>query len=252
MANDSLFMYTRNHFYIDPDVQHIISNSRVVLLGTGLSSTLAEVLVRTGFKNIFLCDGDLVEHSNLNRQNFINNDIGRSKVFALQKRLLEINSDIDCIIRDQRIETMTQMKDTLEDADIIINTVDCGPIYFELIESCRKMGKLVICPFNVGFGGLAVCFTENSGSAFEFFETEGNSDDYEVARCLLRKPKVTLAEQVGKPREEFFAAVKKEGYFPQLGIGSAITAGIVATACVDFLKQKEILVAPKFHYLSAN
>lgn len=89
-------LFSRNHFYIDPALQARIATAKIAFLGTGLASTLAEIMARTGFINFFLCDGDLVEISNLNRQNFIQSDVGKKKVSSLQDRLYAINPDISC------------------------------------------------------------------------------------------------------------------------------------------------------------
>ncbi len=50
---------------------------------------------------------------------------------------------------EERVETLKQIEYELEQADIIINTVDCGPLYFDIIETYRKNKKLIICPFNL-------------------------------------------------------------------------------------------------------
>ena len=245
-------IFSRNHFYIEPALQAKIATAKIAFLGTGLASTLAEVMVRTGFINFFLCDGDLVEISNLNRQNFTQSDIGKKKVSSLQNRLHAINPDISCTCLDERIKSLQQIENELNEADIIINTVDCGPLYFDIIETYRKNKKLVICPFNPGFGGLVVCFTQTSTSAFDFFETEVACDDTEVARCLLRKPGVTIAAQVGKQNEDFFDSLLEKGYFPQLGIGASLTSAITVTCAVDYLKRENIRSSPDFYYIPAH
>lgn len=245
-------IFSRNHFYIDSALQKKIASAKVAFLGTGLASSIAEIMVRTGFVNFFLCDGDSIELSNLNRQNFISADIGKNKAATLRKRLLEINPEISCDCLEERIQTLEQIKLELSQADIIINTVDCGPLYFDIIETYRKMKKLVICPFNPGFGGLVVLFTENSTSAYDFFQTQRPIDDVEVARCLLRKPGVTISKQVGKTDEDFFYALEEKGYFPQLAIGAALTGGMTVTSAVDYLKNGTIRSSPDFFYFPVN
>jgi molybdopterin-synthase adenylyltransferase len=245
-------IFSRNHFYIDPSLQSQIGSAKIAFLGTGLASSLAEIMVRTGFTNFFLSDGDCIELSNLNRQNFTNSDLGKNKASVLKNRLLAINPKISCICLEERIETLKQIEYELEQADIIINTVDCGPLYFDIIENYRKNKKLIICPFNPGFGGLVVCFTDTSSSAFDFFETENACDDTEVARCLLKKPGVTITEQVGKQNEDFFNALEEKGYFPQLGIGAALTGAITVTCAVDYLKKGTVRSSPNFYYIPAH
>ena len=85
-------MYRRNYLYINSGNQEKIKNYRVLIGGCGLGSVIAECALRLGFENICIIDGDKVELSNLNRQNYTYNDIGKFKVDALKARLLQINS----------------------------------------------------------------------------------------------------------------------------------------------------------------
>jgi len=57
----------------------------------GLGSNIAMLLVRSGVQNLEIIDFDKIEPSNLNRQQFFINDIGKAKVQILKKRLLQIN-----------------------------------------------------------------------------------------------------------------------------------------------------------------
>lgn len=68
-----------------------IKDFRVLLAGAGIGSNIAETLLRIGFETITLVDGDVVEESNLNRQNYTEEDVEKPKVEALKKRLLSIN-----------------------------------------------------------------------------------------------------------------------------------------------------------------
>ena len=67
-------------------------STRILLIGCGgVGSILAEILVRGGFSNIELIDFDIVDKTNLQRQNFSQKDIGESKVEALKSYLVSIN-----------------------------------------------------------------------------------------------------------------------------------------------------------------
>lgn len=245
MTND---LFSRNTFYIDEDLQAKIAAAKIAFLGTGLSSTVAETMVRTGFSHLFLCDGDSVETSNLNRQNFVQADLGTKKSIALKNRLKAINPELSCTFSTDYMKSLNQFSDVLESADIIVNTIDCGSLYFEVIETYRNKEKLVICPFNPGFGGLVVCFTSQSTSAFDFFETDKPLDDFEIARCLLKKTAGAITKQVNKSDDAFLKKVVEKGFFPQLGIGAHLTAAIATAALVKYLNGTSILLAPNFYY----
>ena len=80
--------YSRNRIYVSDKEQLRIKDFKIVLGGAGIGSIIAECLLRFGFETLTIVDGDIVEESNLNRQNYTYNDIGVSKVKALKKRLM--------------------------------------------------------------------------------------------------------------------------------------------------------------------
>ena len=76
--------YSRNRIYVSDKEQLRIRDFKIVLGGAGIGSIIAECLLRFGFETLTIVDGDIVEESNLNRQNYTYNDIGVSKVKALK------------------------------------------------------------------------------------------------------------------------------------------------------------------------
>lgn len=91
--------HTRNRIYVSEEEQELVKNFPILLAGSGIGSVIAECALRFGFENITIIDGDLVEASNLNRQNYTEEDIDTNKVDAIAKRLLSINSkaNIKCL-----------------------------------------------------------------------------------------------------------------------------------------------------------
>ncbi len=83
--------YNRNRIYVSEEEQDKIRGTRILLGGAGIGSVIAECALRFGFEDIVIVDGDKVELSNLNRQNYVKTDIGKSKAECLAKRLLRIN-----------------------------------------------------------------------------------------------------------------------------------------------------------------
>ena len=83
--------YNRNRIYISDEEQEKIRSVRILLGGAGIGSVIAECALRIGFEDIVIVDGDKVELSNLNRQNYVKSDIGKPKAECLAKRLLKIN-----------------------------------------------------------------------------------------------------------------------------------------------------------------
>lgn len=77
--------YERNKIYISDIEQNELKNYKIFLAGCGIGSVIAECAIRLGFENISIIDGDNVEMSNLNRQNYTQGDIGIKKVEAIKK-----------------------------------------------------------------------------------------------------------------------------------------------------------------------
>ncbi|TGX79503.1 hypothetical protein E5358_14850 [Palleniella muris] len=69
--------YSRNRIYVNAEEQKKVRNTRILLGGAGIGSIIAECALRFGFENITIVDGDKVELSNLNRQNYTEGDISR-------------------------------------------------------------------------------------------------------------------------------------------------------------------------------
>jgi TatD family hydrolase len=75
-----------------------LKKAKVLIVGIGgVGSWVAEALARTNVGKIILIDLDFVCETNMNRQVMATRgNIGRSKVRAMQERLLEINKDLCC------------------------------------------------------------------------------------------------------------------------------------------------------------
>lgn len=140
--------YERNRIYISDEEQMRIKDFRVLIAGAGIGSNIAEALLRIGFETITLVDGDVVEESNLNRQNYTEEDVGKPKVEALKKRLLSINSKahistINTFINHENV------RDIIVGHNVAINTLDFkSEIPFVFDQLCAEQGIYVLHPYN--------------------------------------------------------------------------------------------------------
>ena len=83
----------QNWGFLSSEEQHAIAQTRVLLAGCGLGSNIAVLAARTGFSRFTLADGDVVETSNLNRQAFRVEHLGRNKAEVSESLIREINPD---------------------------------------------------------------------------------------------------------------------------------------------------------------
>jgi len=75
--------YNRNRIYISQNEQQKLREYKPFLAGGGIGSVIAECALRPGFEHITIVDGDIVEETNLNRQNFTHADIGLYKADSM-------------------------------------------------------------------------------------------------------------------------------------------------------------------------
>jgi adenylyltransferase/sulfurtransferase len=99
-------------------------SKKIVLVGCGGSGTpLAELLVRGGFTHITLIDFDVIEKSNIQRQLFLPKHIGAFKAEKLKKRLLTINSEIQCTSIVDKL-SKKNIDTYLDSCEIILDATD--------------------------------------------------------------------------------------------------------------------------------
>jgi sulfur carrier protein ThiS adenylyltransferase len=79
--------------------------ARIGIAGAGgLGSNVAMLLARSGVRHFVLVDKDVVEPSNLNRQFFWPEDVGKPKVAALGDRLRALEPEADCRCLHQHLD----------------------------------------------------------------------------------------------------------------------------------------------------
>ena len=146
--------YSRNRLYVSEREQSIIKNYKIFLGGAGIGSIVAECALRFGFEHITIVDGDKVEESNLNRQNYTENDIGRYKAECLAERLLSINPNAQIDFHTEFL-TPDNIEKLLNGHDVAVNALgfkDKTPFVFD--EICKERKIPVLHPYNFGWAGF--------------------------------------------------------------------------------------------------
>ncbi len=118
----------------------------------GLGSNAAVALARAGIGKLILVDHDRVEPSNLNRQHFFANDLGRLKVDALAAHLRGIHRDIRLATHAMRL-TPEDLPVIYREAELLIEAFDRAEEKRWLIEAwCRAFPRRPIVAAS-GLGG---------------------------------------------------------------------------------------------------
>lgn len=78
---------------------------KIALFGVGgVGSYVLEMFLRNGIRNILLCDFDIVDETNINRQLVAYSDtIGKKKVEVAKKRAKRINEKVEMITYDEKV-----------------------------------------------------------------------------------------------------------------------------------------------------
>lgn len=121
-----------------PGSTEILRRAAVGIAGCGgLGSQAAVSLARAGVGRLILVDGDRVEESNLNRQHYFLEDVGRLKAEALAARLRSINPQIQASALALRLEA-GRVAEVFGPADLLIEAFDRAEDKRWLIEAwCR-------------------------------------------------------------------------------------------------------------------
>ncbi|UUV16607.1 thiamine biosynthesis protein ThiF [Clostridioides difficile] len=106
-----------------PNIHNKLKKGKVAILGLGgLGSNVAISLARIGVGELLLIDYDVVEPSNLNRQQYFIDDIGKLKTDAMIENIKKINPFIKLNKRD--IFLNKNNMDIIKDSDLIIEAFD--------------------------------------------------------------------------------------------------------------------------------
>lgn len=121
-----------------PGSTAILRRATVGIAGCGgLGSQAAVSLARAGVGRLILVDGDRVEESNLNRQHYFLEDVGRLKAEALAARLRSINPEVQASALALRLEP-GRVAEVFGTADLLIEAFDRAEDKRWLIEAwCR-------------------------------------------------------------------------------------------------------------------
>lgn len=138
--------------YLSPEQLERLAAVRVGLAGAGgLGSNCALLLARSGVERFLILDGDTVDASNLNRQQFLPRHVGMPKVTALAEQLRELNPAARVDARALWLDA-AGLPALLPEADIWMEALDRPEMKRLFVEEALRAGVFV-----VSASGLAGC-----------------------------------------------------------------------------------------------
>ena len=191
------------------DIAKKLKKAKVCILGLGgLGSNVAVLLARAGIGYLKLVDFDVVEVSNLNRQQYRISHIGIKKTEAIKSIIKEINPFVEIEILDVKVERENILS-VAGDVEIVVEAFDVAETKTMAIEELLTNGNKILVSAS-GMAGL--------GSANEiitrkirdnFYLIGDNYSDYEeysgimstrVMLCAAHQANVVLRLIVGEEK----------------------------------------------------
>jgi sulfur carrier protein ThiS adenylyltransferase len=136
------------------ELRERLSDKRVGIIGLGgLGSNAAAMLVRTGVRHLVLADFDTVDGSNLDRQLYFMEDIGRLKTEAIADTLRRIEPALDLELVSSRV-TEDDIVAIGSRVDILVEATDCAETKALVMGACSRHLPDLPCVAASGLAGL--------------------------------------------------------------------------------------------------
>jgi hypothetical protein len=128
---------SRNIGHVTPEEQEMLRTTPIGVFGVGgIGGLLSELLVRAGCEHLVICDRDVFDPSNLNRQICIKKHMGMRKIDVVEEKLGKIN---ECVhVEKYDAVNKNTIDNLLKHVKVVALTLD-DPIGSILIaRGCRK------------------------------------------------------------------------------------------------------------------
>ena len=161
--------------------QKKIIKSKVLIIGMGgLGCPVAEFLTRAGVGSLGIVDYDTVALSNIHRQCLYDNrDIKKLKVYAIKKKINQINPDTKVICYNVKINKKNFSK-IIKNYDYIVDGSDNFKTKFLINDFCLKLKKFLVTGAISKFDGHIFTFNfkdKKTPCLRCFFQEKEISDD---------------------------------------------------------------------------
>ena len=183
-----------------------LKKAKVCILGLGgLGSNVAVLLARAGIGYLKLVDFDVVEVSNLNRQQYRISHIGIKKTEAIKTIIKEINSFVEIEVLNKKVERENILS-VVGDVEIVVEAFDVAETKAMAIEELLTNGNKILISASgmAGIGSANEIITRKIRD--NFYLIGDNYSDYEeysgimstrVMLCAAHQANVVLRLIVG-------------------------------------------------------
>jgi len=129
-----------------------ITQKKVIVFGIGgVGGYVVEMLVRSGVFNLTIVDFDTINLTNLNRQIIsLSSNVGKLKVEEFEKRIKDINPNINLNILPIRLTKENIETFNLSEFDYVVDCIDSFKDKLALIEYCYFNNINIISSMGAG------------------------------------------------------------------------------------------------------
>ena len=176
------------HKGLTPEQSHLLQEAIVAVVGLGgLGSNVAMWLARLGVGHLLLYDFDKVELSNLNRQYYFLEDVGKYKAEALLTKLQQVNPYGDYQSKVARL-TEANLEELLAPAHIICEALDKAEAKAMLVNGVLEKFPDKYLVVASGLAGLedSASMTVRQITPRFYLCGDGHSDFHELPLCGAR------------------------------------------------------------------
>ena len=186
-----------------------LKKAKVCILGLGgLGSNVAVLLARAGIGYLKLVDFDIVEASNLNRQQYRISHIGMKKTEAIKTIIKEINPFVEIEVLNKKVERENILS-VVGDVEIVVEAFDVAETKAMAIEELLTNGNKILISASgmAGIGSANEIITRKIRD--NFYLIGDNYSDYEeysgimstrVMLCAAHQANVVLRLIVGEEK----------------------------------------------------
>ncbi len=161
MNDSQLLRYSRHILLpqVEYEGQEKLTKSHVLIVGAGgLGSPVALYLAASGVGTLTICDFDVVDLTNLQRQIIhTTQSVGINKAVSAQQTLYEVNPEVT-VKTVQEKSTEAQLMTLVKKADVVIDCSDNFATRYALNRTCFTQKKPLVSGAAVRFEGQITVF----------------------------------------------------------------------------------------------
>ena len=145
-------LYDRTEKLLGSEAMDKLKNAKVLVVGLGgVGGYIVEALARAGVGTLGLCDFDVVDSTNLNRQILATvPKIGQKKTEVAKDRALNINPNCNVKIFDFRLDSNKLTELSILDWTYIADAIDDTKAKIALISEAYSNNVPIICSMGTG------------------------------------------------------------------------------------------------------